>query len=146
MGTFAVVMALVYAGTAKLLLDRKATTRTELCLMIGVALAFITLAIPIQFKTNWITVCLGDRRTGYPLGGNRNKSARLRAMAHGVFAPALTQTRPLGHAFRLSPAIHPRLNKYFLSLLFVTACLFAAALLYQRFGERKHIMQGCFNW
>jgi uncharacterized membrane protein len=33
----------------------------------------------------------------------------------------------------------PVLNKYFLSSLFVTACLFAAALIYQKLGANKEI-------
>jgi uncharacterized membrane protein len=145
MGTLAVGMALIYAAVAKLLLARKATTRTELLLMIGVALAFITLAIPIQFKTNWITIAWAIEGLVILWAGIEIRSARLRAVAHGVFALALLKLvfwdTPYGYRAPFTPV----LNKYFLSSLFVTACLFAAALAYRRLGERKHIVARTFQ-
>jgi len=62
MGVFAIGMALLYAGAAKILLTRHATTQTQLLYMIAVALTFVTLAIPIQLKSNWITI--GNQRNG----------------------------------------------------------------------------------
>ena len=56
MGVFAIGMALVYAGAAKLLLDRADVRRMELLALIGVALTFVTIAIPIQLRSNWITI------------------------------------------------------------------------------------------
>lgn len=145
MGTLAVGMALIYAAVAKLLLDRKATTRTELLLMIGVALAFITLAIPLQFKTNWITIAWAIEGLVILWAGIEIRSARLRAMAHGVFALAVLKLvfwdTPYGYRAPFTPV----LNKYFLTSLFVTACLFAAALAYQRLGERKQIVARTFQ-
>lgn len=145
MGTFAVGMALVYAGTAKLLLDRKATTRTELLLMIGVALAFITLAIPIQFKSNWITIAWAIEALVILWTGIEIRSARLRAVAHGLFGLALLRLVFLDTPYGYRAPFTPVLNKYFLSSLFVTACLFAGALIYQRMGERKHIVARTFQ-
>ena len=145
MGTLAVGMALIYAGAAKLLLDRKAITRTELLLMIGVALAFITLAIPIQFKTNWITIAWTIEGLVILWAGIQIRSARLRAMAHGVFALALTKLVFWDTPWGYRPPFTPVLNKYFLASLFVTACLFAAALVYQRLGERKDALARTFQ-
>jgi uncharacterized membrane protein SirB2 len=56
MGVLAVGMALLYAVLAKLLLEKSRTPRVELLAMIGLALTFVTLAIPIQLKSNWITI------------------------------------------------------------------------------------------
>ena len=145
MGTLAIGMALIYAAVAKLLFDRKATTRIELFVMIGVALAFITLAIPIQFKSNWIAIAWAIEGLVILWSGIEIKSARLRAVAHGVFALALLKLvfwdTPYGYRAPFTPV----LNKYFLSSLFVTACLFAAALAYQRLGERKQILERTFQ-
>ncbi|HEV2904038.1 MAG TPA: DUF2339 domain-containing protein [Pyrinomonadaceae bacterium] len=145
MGTLAVGMALIYAAVAKLLLNRKAMTRTELLLVIGVALAFITLAIPIQFKTNWITIAWAIEGLVILWAGIEIRSSRLRAVAHGVFALALLKLvfwdTPYGYRAPFTPV----LNKYFLSSLFVTACLFTAALAYQRLGERKQILARTFQ-
>ena len=100
MGTFAVGMALIYAGSAKLLLDRKATTRTELVLMIGVSLAFITLAIPIQFKTNWITIAWAIEGLVILWAGIEIRSARLRDRRAQRVCAGGTETGLLGHAVR----------------------------------------------
>src|SRR6185503_9452023 len=56
MGAFAIIMALVYAGIAKLLLSRAVGSRREILLLIAVALTFLTVAIPIQLRSNWITI------------------------------------------------------------------------------------------
>lgn len=145
MGTLAVVMALIYAAVAKLLLNRKAITRTELLLMVSVALAFITLAIPIQFRTNWITIAWAIEGLVILWAGIEIKSARLRAISHGVFALALLKLvfwdTPYGYRGPFTPVF----NKYFLSSLFVTACLFAAAFAYQRLGEHKQSLARTFQ-
>ena len=51
-------------------------------LLIGVALAFITLAIPIQFKSNWIAIAWAIEGLVILWAGIEIKSARLRAVAH----------------------------------------------------------------
>lgn len=56
MGAFAIGMSLLYAGAAKVLLDRSAATRSESLTLIGVALTFLTIAMPIQLRQNWITI------------------------------------------------------------------------------------------
>lgn len=145
MGTFAVGMAMVYAGTAKLVLDRKATTRTEFMLMVGVSLAFITLAIPIQFDSNWITIAWAIEGLVILWAGVETRSALLRSVAHGVFGLALIRLIFEDTPFDHRPLFTPVLNKYFLSSLFVTACLFAGALVYQRLGERKQISARVFQ-
>ncbi|MGZ5481968.1 MAG: DUF2339 domain-containing protein [Pyrinomonadaceae bacterium] len=145
MGTLAVGLALVYAGAAKLLLDRKATTRSEFVLMIGVSLAFITLAIPIQLESNWITVAWAVEGLVILWAGVETRSTLLRTVAHSVFGLAVTKLvlgdMPYGDRGDFTPV----LNKYFLSSLFVTACLFAGALIYQRLGERKQISARVFQ-
>jgi uncharacterized membrane protein len=145
MGTLAVGMALIYAAAAKLLLDRKATTRTEFVLIIGVSLAFITLAIPIQLESNWITVAWAVEGLVLLWAGVETRSALLRTVAHSVFGLAVTKLvfgdMPYGDRGDFTPV----LNKYFLSSLFVTACLFAGATVYQRLGERKQTSARVFQ-
>jgi len=145
MGTLAVGMALIYAGVAKLRRDRKATTRTEFMLMIGVSLAFITLAIPIQLESNWITVAWAAEGLVILWAGVETRSALLRTVAHSVFGLAATKLvfgdMPYGNRGDFTPV----LNKYFLSSLFVTACLFAGALIYQRLGDRKQMSARVFH-
>ncbi|HEY3104580.1 MAG TPA: DUF2339 domain-containing protein [Pyrinomonadaceae bacterium] len=145
MGAFAIGMALVYAGVAKLLLDRRATTRTELLLTIGVALTFVTLSIPIQLKSNWITMAWAVEGLVILWAGIEMESQRLRAIAHALFTLALLKLvfwdTPWGEREPFTPVA----NKYFLSSLFVTGCLFAAALVYEKLGERKKIAARVFQ-
>src|SRR6185295_5027030 len=52
MGAFAIGMSLVYASAAKLLLASAMKSRREILLLIAVALTFVTIAIPIQLRSN----------------------------------------------------------------------------------------------
>jgi len=137
MGVFAICMALLYAGAAKVLLDRSAATRTELLLTIGIALTFVTLAIPIQLRANWITIAWAVEALTMLWVGLRTKFTRLQAIAGGLFALALMKLvswdTPLGYR----PIFTPVLNRYFLSSLVVVACLFAAAKLCHKFGPQR---------
>jgi uncharacterized membrane protein len=145
MGAFAIGMALLYAGVAKLLLDRRATTRTELFLMIGAALTFVTLAIPIQLKSNWITMSWAVEGVVLLWAGIEARSKLIRGAAHVLFSLALIRLIFWDTPFDYRPMFTPVLNKYFLSSLFVTACLFAAAFIYQKLGANKEISASVFQ-
>ncbi len=145
MGVFAIGMALLYAGAAKLLLDRRATTRAEMLLLIGVALTFVTLAIPIQLKSNWITIAWAVEGVAILWTGIEMRSQRLRAIAHGLFGLAILKLvfwdTPWGDRAVFTPVV----NKYFLSSLLVIVCLFASAWIYEKLGERMHIAARIFQ-
>ncbi|HEV2904472.1 MAG TPA: DUF2339 domain-containing protein, partial [Pyrinomonadaceae bacterium] len=93
----------------------------------------------------WITIAWAIEGLVILWAGIEIRSARLRSVAHGVFALALLKLvfwdTPYGYRAPFTPV----LNKYFLSSLFVTACLFTAALAYQRLGERKQILARTFQ-
>jgi len=139
MGVFAIGMALLYAGAAKVLLDRSAATGSESLLIIGVALTFLTIAIPIQLRQNWITIAWSVEALVMLWAGIETKAQRLRAMACTLFAIALGRLLFWDTLRRPKLMFTLVLNKYFLSSLVVTMCLFGAAILYQRVGERKQI-------
>ena len=145
MGVFAIVMALVYAGAAKLLLDRGATTRVEVLLLIGVALTFVTLAIPIQLKSNWITIAWAVEGVTILWIGIEMKSQRLRAIAHALFGLAILKLVFWDTPWGGRAAFTPLANKYFLSSLFVIVCLFTGALIYEKLGARKQIAARVFQ-
>src|SRR5689334_5343320 len=145
MGVFAIGMALVYAGAAKLLLDRGATTRAEMLLLIGVALTFVTLAIPIQLKSNWITIAWAVEGLAILWTGIEMKSQRLRGIAHALLGLAILKLAMWDTPWSYRAAFTPVVNRYFLSSLFVIVCLFAAAWLYEKLGERMHIAARVFQ-
>lgn len=138
-------MALLYAGAAKIVLDRSAPSRSEVLAMIGVALTFVTLAIPIQLRSNWITIAWSVEALTMLWAGIETKSTRLQAIACGLFALALGKLAFWDTPFDYRPMFTPVLNKYFLSSLTVTACLFGAAALCKSLGKRKQTFAAKLN-
>jgi uncharacterized membrane protein len=141
MGVFAIVMALIYAGAAKLLLDRAATTQMETLATIGIALTFVTLAIPIQLKANWITIAWAVQALTMLWVAIETKSTRLHAAAYALFILALGKLVVWDTNLAYRAEFTPVLNKYFLSSLAVTACLFAAAALHQKWDDRQQTLK-----
>jgi uncharacterized membrane protein len=141
MGVFAIGMAVIYAGAAKLLFEGAATTKIELLTMIGVALTFVTFAIPIQLKANWITIAWSIQGLTMLWVAIEIRSTRLHATAYGLFVLALSKLVLWDTNFINRSAFTPILNKYFLSSLVVTICLFAAAALHRKLDQRQQILQ-----
>jgi uncharacterized membrane protein len=137
MGVFAISMALLYAGAAKVLLDRSAGGRNELLAMIGVAITFVTIAIPIQLRSNWITIAWAVEALVMLWAGIETKTKRLQWLAWMLFTLAIgklvVSDTPYGRRTDFTPVF----NRYFLSSLAVILCLFGAAWLYERVCERK---------
>jgi uncharacterized membrane protein len=139
MGVFAIGMALLYAGAAKIVLRGSVTNRNEALVIVGVALTFVTLAMPIQLQSNWITIAWSVEALAMLWAGIETKAWQLRAFAFALFALSLVRLVLWDTPFDSRPVFTPVLNKYFLSSLVVTICLFAAGVLYRRLGARKKI-------
>jgi uncharacterized membrane protein len=139
MGAFAIILALLYAGIAKLLLSSGVRSRRDILLLIAVALTFVTIAIPIQLRSNWITIAWAVEGVAILWAGLEIQSMRLRAHAFALFALAfgkfLFWDTPYGHR----PAFTPVFNRYFLSSLAVIGSYIAAVYLFERAGKRNFI-------
>jgi uncharacterized membrane protein len=139
MGVFAIGMALVYASAAKLLLSRSLQSRREILLLIAVALTFVTIAIPIQLRSNWITIAWAVEGLAILWAALEIRSTRLRAHAFVLFGLAFIKflfwDTPTGYR----PAFTPVFNRYFLSSLLMIACFLDAVYLYHRASQRKLI-------
>ena len=59
--------------------------------MIGVSLVFITLAIPIQLESNWITIAWAAEGLVILGPASRRDRTLLRTVAHSVFGLAVTK-------------------------------------------------------
>jgi uncharacterized membrane protein len=139
MGVFAILTALIYAAAAKLLLDRSTTSRVESLSLIGVALTFVTIAIPIQLRSNWITIAWSIEALAMLWAGIETRSKRLRLSACLIFALAFLKLLLWDTPYGYRPAFIPIFNRYFLSSLVVIGCLFGAAALYQTLARQKKI-------
>src|SRR6266542_690439 len=79
MGVFAIGMAVLYAGAAKMVLNRSVPGRADVLVMIGVALTFVTIAMPIQLRSNWITIAWSVEALAILWAGIEIKTWQLRA-------------------------------------------------------------------
>ena len=136
MGAFAIIMALLYAGIAKLLLTRGVRSRRDILLLIAVALTFVTIAIPIQLRSNWITIAWAVEGVAILWAGLEIQSVRLRAHAFALFALAFGKFFFWDTPYGYRPAFTPVFNRYFLSSLAVIGCYIAAVYLFERAGKR----------
>jgi uncharacterized membrane protein len=139
MGPFAICMALVYAGAAKLLIVRALKSRQEILLMVAVAITFVTIAIPIQLYSNWITIAWAIEGAAILWAALEVRSARLRAHAFALFGLAFIKFLLWDTPYGYRPAFTPVFNGYFLSSLLMIGCFLSAVYLYHRAEERKLI-------
>jgi uncharacterized membrane protein len=137
MGVFAILMALLYAGIAKILLSRGVKSRREILLLIAVALTFVTIAIPIQLRSNWITIAWAVEGVAILWAGLEIQAVRLRAHAFALFALAFFKFLSWDTPYGYRPAFIPVFNRYFLSSLAVIGCYVAAVYLFERADKRK---------
>jgi uncharacterized membrane protein len=139
MGAFAISMALVYASAAKLLLSRSMKSRREILLLIAVALTFVTIAIPIQLRSNWITIAWAVEGLAILWAALEIRSVRLRAHAFALFGLAFVKFLFWDTPYGYRPAFTPVFNRYFLSSLLMIVCFLDAVYLYHRADQRKLI-------
>ena len=137
MGAFAIAMALLYAGAAEILLRRNVKSRREILLLIAVALTFVTIAIPIQLKSNWITIAWAVQGVAILWAALEIRSARLRVHAFALFALAFFKLLFWDTPYGYRPTFIPIFNRYFLSSLTVVACFLGAIYLFERAKKRK---------
>ena len=139
MGAFAIGMALLYASAAKVLLQRVATSRREVLLLIAIALTFVTIAIPIQLRSNWITIAWAVEGLAILWAAFEIQSVRLRAHAFVLFGLAFFRLLFWDTPYGTRPAFTPIFNRYFLSSVAVIGCFLGAIYLFEKARERKLI-------
>lgn len=137
MGVLAIGMALLYASAAKILLQRSPKSRREILLLIAVALTFVTIAIPIQLRSNWITIAWAVEGLAILWAALEIRSIRLRAHAFALFTLAFFKLLLWDTPYGTRSKFIPVFNRYFLSSLAVILCLLGAIYLYERVREQK---------
>ena len=145
-------MAIVYAALARAEIALRPSDRGMLLITVGTALTFVTLAIPVQLESNWITIAWGVEALVLLWASFEAAAPPLAtALRRVVFSMALFRFLFHGHSVGISRCLSlPVFNRYFLGMLALTACLGRRPYLYQhgpRDGSgarmRRHRPAGC---
>ncbi|SPE36230.1 membrane hypothetical protein [Candidatus Sulfopaludibacter sp. SbA6] len=137
MAPLALGLAIVYAALARAELSLRPVDRRMLLVTVGTALTFVTLAIPVQLESNWITIAWAVEGAALLWASFEAAAPPLRVLSAIVYSLALIR-----YVFQDTPwegrgVFTPVLNRYFLGTLALTACFGAATYLYRRFGRRN---------
>jgi uncharacterized membrane protein len=136
MAVLALALAIVYAVLARAAMALGPSDRRMLLVTLGTALTFVTLAIPIQLESNWITIAWGLEAVILLWVGLETTAAPLRLFSTIVFSLAIFRFLFEDTAWGKRALFTPVVNRYFLGMLALVACLGSAAYLYWRFGPR----------
>jgi len=137
MAVLALLLAVTYAALARAQLSLCPADRAALLVTVGAALTFVTLAIPIQLDANWITIGWGVEALLALWAAFAVAAAPLRIFSGVVFAMAVGRFLFVDTPWESRPLFTPVVNRYFLGMLALTACLAGAASLYRRSGRRR---------
>lgn len=132
MGAFALLMAIAYAALARLELALRPAAPRMVLVTLGTALTFVTLAIPIQLESNWITIGWSVEALVLLWASFETGVPRLRELSAAVFVLALIRFLFWDAPWGSRPTFTPVLNRYFLGMLVVAVCLARAAHLCRR--------------
>ena len=127
MGASALVMATLYAAVAKAAMGEGASDRKTLLVSVGVALVFVTLAIPIQLESNWIAIGWAVLAAALAWISGEMDAPALRVASGIVFVLAAIRHFGFDTYRVLGGSFTPVVNKYYLSGLAIVICLFGAA-------------------
>ncbi|HLJ45072.1 MAG TPA: DUF2339 domain-containing protein [Bryobacteraceae bacterium] len=132
MGALALVMAVIYAALARAEIALRPSDRRMLLVTLGTALTFVTIAIPVQLDANWITGAWAVEALVLLWASFETASWQLRVLSAIVFLLALARYFVMDTPWSNRPAFTPLFNDYFLITVWLTACLGAAAFVWQR--------------
>jgi uncharacterized membrane protein len=132
MACLALGLAVVYAGLARAGLAMYAPDRRTLLVTVGTALAMVTLAIPIQLDSNWITIAWAVEAVALVWARLETGARPLEGFGWVVFGLALGRFLVVDTPWGPRAAFTPVFNRYFLGMLALGACLAAVSYLYGR--------------
>ena len=135
MAPLALALAIVYAALARAELSLRPPDRRMLLVTVGTALTFVTLAIPVQLESNWITIAWALEAAALIWASFEAAAPPLRVLSAIVFLMALIRYVFQDTPWEYRGTFTPVLNRYFLGTLALTACFAAATYLYRRMGS-----------
>jgi len=135
MAPAALVLAIVYVALARWELAQRLLDRRLLVVAVATALTFVTLAIPVQLESNWITLAWAMEAVALVWASFETLAPRLRALSWVVFGLAVVRYLVLDTPWEYRAEFTPVFNRFFLGTLALAACFGAAAYLMQHVGR-----------
>jgi uncharacterized membrane protein len=132
MAVVALALGIVYAVLARVELALSPSDRRMLLVTVGTALTFVTLAIPVQLESNWITIAWGMEAVVLLWASLEAASPPLRVLSAAVFSLALFRFLFHDTPWESRPPFTLVLNRYFLATVALASCFGAAAYLLRR--------------
>ena len=145
MAALALAMAATYAVLAQIERTLRPGDRRMLLVTIGTALTFVTLAIPVQLESNWITIAWSVEAVALLWTGFETGSGALRALSGVVFGLALGRYVIADIPWERRAPFTPVFNRYFMGTLALVACLGAAAYLYSKYKGAGLVPRGALT-
>lgn len=131
LGLLAVSMSAVYFGVANLVWRRVKEEKKFVWMALGVAITFVTLAIPIQLRQNWITLSWAAEAVVLTGVASRTASRRMHHASWLVMILTLFRLFFLDSGVPLD-SFQVILNKRFFTFVFVILCCYAIAALLKK--------------
>ena len=132
MATLAVALAIVYTGLARFQMELSPADRRVLLVLLAIALTFVTIAIPVQLKSNWIAMAWSVEALLLLWASFRVHADLLRWFSVAGFVLALGRFVLVDTPWSYRAPFTPVFNRYFLGALVLIACLACAAYLCRR--------------
>jgi uncharacterized membrane protein len=146
LGALAAALAGAYAALGRWQLARLPADRRTALVTLATALAFATVAIPVQLEGNWVTIGWSAEALALlwaaSQAGSKEFTRPLRVFSTVVFALAAGRLLFVDTPWGYRPPFQPVLNAYFLSVLAVAAALGAAVWLWRDVGVRPALAAG----
>jgi uncharacterized membrane protein len=146
MAALALLLAVVYAALARAEFALRPADRRIIFVTLGTALTFVTIAIPVQLDSNWITIAWAAEAVALLWAGLETGAQPLRALSSIVFALAAARFLFADTPWDSRLAFTPVFNRYFLGMLALAACLAGAAYLYGRARPRAALFAGLLGF
>ena len=134
MAVLALALGIVYALLARAELALRPSDRRMLMVTVGTALTFVTVAIPVQLESNWITIAWGLEALLLIWSSFEAAAPPLRLLSAAVFCLSLFRFLFHDTPWESRAPFTPVLNRYFLATLALAACFGGAAYLFRRMG------------
>ena len=151
LGLFTLFNALIHFGFAALIQQFRHSNKTAFYFLIALTLTFITIAVPVQFEGNWITILwMGEALFLFIVGRSKAIplfeyfSYPLMSLASiGLLVIWLDATRD--YAYELESALYPIFNENFVTSLFIAVSFGVIYLVDRSLSFKSYIQKDLYQ-